>query len=104
MTTAILPQNETSGLFRSRTTFWVLQVLDLTTTLLAFHMGAFEVNPLVTSMAHALGPIKGLLVSKAIPCLIILRVRRLVWVANLFYTGVICWNCIILFALSFAHH
>ena len=103
MTTTAL-QNEAVRLLRSRYSFVVLQVLDLATTLLAFHMGAFEVNPLVARMGHWMGPLGGVLCSKVITCLIVLRVRRLVWIANLFYTGVICWNCVILVALSATHH
>lgn len=101
MVTAAI-QNESSRLFRSRTTFWVLQSMDLATTLIAFHFGAFEVNPLVAGFAHWLGPTKGLILSKAIPCLLVLRIRRLMWMANLLYVGVICWNCLILFVLSYA--
>ena len=103
MTTTVV-LNETARLLRSRYSFMVLQVLDLATTLLAFHMGAFEVNPLVARMGHWIGPLEGVLCSKTIACLIVLRVRRLVWLANLFYTGVICWNCAILLALSATHH
>jgi hypothetical protein len=101
--TSIALRNEATRLLRSRYTFIVLQVLDLATTLLAFHLGAFEMNPLVARLAGFLGPIGGVLCSKAIACLIVLRVRRLVWVANVLYTGVICWNCLVLFALSHAH-
>lgn len=101
--TTIALRNETARLFRSRYTFIALQVLDLATTLVAFHLGAFEMNPLVARLANFLGPVGGVLCSKTITCLIVLRVRRLVWIANLVYTGVICWNCVILFALSHAH-
>lgn len=103
MTTTAL-QNEAIRLLRSRYSFIALQVLDLGTTLLAFHKGAFEVNPLVARMGHWMGPLEGVLFSKAITCLLVFRVRRLVWIANLFYAGVICWNCIILLALSARHH
>jgi Domain of unknown function (DUF5658) len=101
--TTIALRNETTRLLRSRYTFIVLQVLDLATTLLAFHMGAFEMNPLVAQFASFLGPVGGVLCSKAIACLIVLRVRRLMWVANVLYTGVVGWNCVILLALSHAH-
>lgn len=102
--TTIALRNETVRLLRSRYTFLVLQALDLATTLVAFRMGGFEMNPLVARLALFLGPVGGILCSKAITCLIVLRVRRLVWVANVIYTGVICWNCIVLIALSHAHH
>ncbi len=103
MTTAAL-QDHTARLLRSRYAFLCLQVLDLATTLIAFHMGAFEMNPLVARFAGSLGPVGGVLCSKAIACLIVLRVRRMVWIANLFYTGVVFWNCAILLALSHLHH
>ena len=101
--TTIALRNETAKVLRSRYTFVVLQVLDLATTLLAFELGAFEMNPLVARLAGFLGPIGGVLCSKAIACLIIFRVRRLMWLANIIYTGVVFWNCVILFALSHAH-
>lgn len=101
--TTIALRNETAKLLRSRYTFVVLQVLDLATTLLAFELGGVEMNPLVARLAAFLGPIGGILCSKAIACLIILRVRRLMWLANLIYTGVVFWNCLILFALTHAH-
>ena len=40
----------------ARTSFIVLQVLDLITTLIAFHFGAFEVNPLVAHLTRIFGP------------------------------------------------
>ena len=43
----------------ARSNFIVLQVLDLTTTLIAFHFGAFEVNPLVGRLTNILGPAGG---------------------------------------------
>ncbi len=103
-TTTTTLRSGTARLLKSRSAFIGLQVLDLATTLIAFHMGAFEMNPLVARFASSLGPIGGVLCSKTIACLIVLRVRRLVWIANLFYTGVIFWNFVILFALSRLHH
>jgi len=38
-------------------------------------------------------------VSKLIPVLIAVRVKRLIWVANLFYVGVVCWNIVNLITL-----
>ena len=85
----------------ARSSFIVLQVLDLTTTLIAFHYGAFEVNPFVGRLTNIFGPTGGVLFSKVIAVLIFFRMRKLMWVANLFYLGVVCWNTIIL--LGFAH-
>ena len=84
--------------------FIVLQGLDLLTTLIAFHFGAFEVNPLVGRLTTTFGPMDGVLVSKVIAVLIVWRVRKLMWFANLFYLGVVCWNTVILLALSHVIH
>lgn len=89
-----------SGLLQSKLIFVVLQALDLTTTLLAFHFGAFEVNPLVGRLTSEFGPAGGVLISKLIAILIVFRVRKLMWVANIFYLGIVCWNTFILLALS----
>jgi len=90
-----------AGIFSARASFIVLQVLDLATTLIAFHFGAFEVNPLVAHLTRLCGPIGGVVLSKLIAVLIIFRVRKLMWVANLFYIGVVCWNIFVL--LAFFH-
>jgi hypothetical protein len=95
-------KGETVKILQARSSFMVLQALDLVTTLVAFHFGAFEVNPLVGRLTTVLGPTGGLLCSKVAAVLIVWRVRKLVWVANLFYIGVVFWNTLILFALSHA--
>ena len=86
--------------FCSRWTFFALQAFDLLTTLAAFRAGAFEVNPLVAHLTLQFGRFRGVLISKLIAVLIAMGVRRLVWIVNLFYTAVICWNVIVLIALS----
>ena len=83
----------------SRWTFVVLQVLDLTTTLIAFHLGAMEANPLVAHFTTAFGWFRGLVISKLIAIAIAMGVRRLIWVVNIFYTGIILWNVVILLSL-----
>jgi hypothetical protein len=89
-----------SNLLHSKSSFVVLQALDLVTTLIAFHFGAFEVNPLVGRFTSAFGPAGGVLVSKLIAILIVFRVRKLMWIANIFYLGIVCWNTVVLLALS----
>jgi hypothetical protein len=79
-------------ILQSRWTFAALQVLDLLTTLAAFHLGAFEVNPLVTHLTVLFGRFRGVLISKLIAIAIAMGVRRLVWVINLFYAAVVGWN------------
>ena len=81
-----------------------MQVLDLLTTLAAFHAGAFEVNPLVARLTLQFGRFDGVLISKLIAVGIAVFVKRLVWVVNLFYVGVVCWNLVVLFTLTFKPH
>jgi len=85
---------------RSRWTFVTLQVLDLLTTLIAFHLGGLEVNPLVAHLTVLLGRLGGVVMSKVIVVIIALGVKRLLWVVNLFYVGVVCWNILVLIVLS----
>ena len=85
--------------FFSRWTFVVLQLLDLTTTLVAFRMGAMEVNPLVAHLAVYFGKTGGVVASKLIAILIAMGVKRRIWVINLFYVGIVIWNILVLFTL-----
>jgi len=89
---------------RSRWTFAALQVLDLLTTLAAFHGGAFEVNPLVAHLTVQFGRFRGVLISKLIAVAIAMGVRRLIWVVNLFYAVVVGWNVIVMTLLYLKRH
>ncbi len=91
-------------ILRARSSFIVLQVLDLVTTLIAFHYGAFEVNPLVARLSVFFGPTGGVVASKIAAVLIALGVQKRLWIVNLFYTGVVCWNIFVLVALSHRLH
>jgi hypothetical protein len=88
------------AILQSRWTFAGLQILDLLTTLAAFHFGGYEANPLVAELTEHLGRFRGVVASKLIAIFIALGVRRLVWVVNLFYTGIVVWNLVVLLALS----
>jgi hypothetical protein len=101
---AVIGQAPGMKFVHSKWMFLGLQVMDVLTTLAAFHAGAFEVNPLVARLTHEFGAAQGLIWSKAIAMLIVLPVRRLVWVANLFYAGVVLWNICILLSLAVRHH
>jgi hypothetical protein len=79
---------------RSRWTFVGLQVLDLLTTLYAFHAGALEVNPLVAHLTVLFGRFRGVLISKIMAVAIAMGVRRLLWVINVIYIGIVGWNLI----------
>jgi len=103
-TSKALNEMKIADVLTSRLSFTVLQVLDLTTTLIAFHYGAFEVNPLVGRLTKIFGPIGGVLFSKVFAVLIIFRMRKLMWVANLFYVGVVCWNILVLLGFAYVMH
>jgi hypothetical protein len=93
-------QNSRSQLFqrvlRSRWTFVVLQVLDLLTTLYAFHAGALEVNPLVAHLTVLFGRFGGVLMSKLIAIAIAMGIRKRLWIINLIYIGIVGWNLIMI--------
>jgi Domain of unknown function (DUF5658) len=91
-------------ILRSRWTFVGLQVLDLCTTLAAFHFGAFEVNPLVAHFTVRFGWLRGVLLSKLIAIAIAMGVRRRVWIINLFYTLIVGWNVIMIVFLYAKPH
>ncbi len=78
--------------------------MDVLTTLAAFHAGAFELNPLVARLTHEFGPVRGLIWSKVMAMLIVLPVRKLVWVANVLYTGVVLSNVYVLLSLAARPH
>lgn len=83
-------------LINSRWTFAVFQLLDLLTTMLAFRLGAVELNPLVAHLAASFGLFGGVLASKLITVTLAMRVKKLLWVANLVYAGVVAWNLAVL--------
>jgi hypothetical protein len=76
----------------SHWTFIGLQGLDLLTTMIAFRMGAYEVNPMVAHLTVTFGHFRGVLVSKLIAIVIAMGVRKRLWIINIFYTVVILWN------------
>ena len=93
-----------ADILASRSLFIALQALDLATTLIAFHFGAFEANPVVGRLTTTFGRTGGVLFSKVIAVLVIFRVRKLMWFANLFYLGVVCWNTFLLVAIWHVMH
>lgn len=84
----------------SRWTFVGLQALDLLTTMLAFRMGAFEVNPLVAHLTVTFGRFRGVLFSKLMAIVIAMGVRKLLWIVNILYAAIVLWNSINLLGLS----
>jgi hypothetical protein len=94
------PQREVfKRILRSRWTFVALQVLDLLTTLVAFHFGAFEMNPLVARLTVQFGWLRGVLISKLIAVAIAMGVRKRLWIVNILYTAIVAWNLIVIVGL-----
>ncbi|SPF37351.1 conserved membrane hypothetical protein [Candidatus Sulfopaludibacter sp. SbA4] len=76
--------------------FILLQALDLATTFVALTMGGSESNPMIAHLM-ALGPVRGLLVSKALVIALAaagasMRKNRGIWCANAVFSGVVMWN------------
>ena len=88
----------------TRSSFLLLQLLDLLTTLAAFGVGAFELNPVVASLTAHFGRVGGVVMSKLIAVLLMLGVRKRLWIVNLVYIGVICWNVIVVISLVVRHY
>jgi hypothetical protein len=93
------PRSGVRKILFSRWTFVALQVLDLSTTLIAFRLGAMEVNPLVAHLTVYFGRTGGVVASKLIAIAIAMGVKRRIWMINLFYAGIIVWNVLVLFTL-----
>ena len=84
-----------SGFWRvanSHSTFIALQGLDLLTTMVAFRLGAYEVNPMVAHLTVIFGRFRGVLISKLIAIGIAMGVRKRLWMINIFYAVIILWN------------
>ena len=83
--------------------FVFLQFLDALTTLGVLQQGGYEANPIVNKLM-ALGSFNGLVLAKLLVVAIGTAVlwhgrHRVLFMANVIYTGIICWNLI---ALGFA--
>lgn len=83
--------------------FITLQCMDLLTTLAAFSRGGIELNPVVRSLMPWTGQTLAVFVSKAILVALFLlysRRKRILYIGNIVYTGVVAWNLAIVFALA----
>ncbi|HSU32430.1 MAG TPA: DUF5658 family protein [Bryobacteraceae bacterium] len=83
--------------------FVVLQCLDLLTTLLVFHHGGLELNPVVRSLMPFMGRAMAVFVCKATLVAVICAFssrKRVLLFADVLYTGVVIWNLVILTALK----
>jgi hypothetical protein len=76
--------------------FFLLQVLDLLTTLVGFRLGASEASPFVRLLIE-LGPATGVLLSKGIAvglgatCVAMHRLH-LIRIINYWYAALVVWN------------
>ena len=93
------PRTAIKRVLFSRWTFVALQLLDLFTTLIAFRLGAVEVNPLVAHLAMYFGKTGGVIASKLVAIVIAMGIKRRIWIINLFYAVIIIWNTVVVFTL-----
>jgi len=82
--------------------FVFLQFLDALTTVGVLQQGGYEANPIVNKLM-ALGLFKGLILAKLLVVAIGTAVlwhrrHRVLFMANVAYAGIICWNLIALSA------
>lgn len=86
--------------------FWVIQLLDVITTLIGFQLGLSEGSPFLTRFFPVFGQVGGLLVGKIvmwIPATIYLikSSRPKYAVINVPVAGVVCWNITLIGLRSF---
>ena len=80
--------------------FFVLQVADAATTVVALRLGGAEDNPLI-QMFMSMGPVAGLILAKALVLLIAFGCAlssraRVLRHANVAFTGIVAWNLIVI--------
>lgn len=87
-------------LAKTQMTFFVaLQWLDFLSTLLGFSLGASELSPVVRTIAVVTGPTLGVFVAKVLTTLAMLRMSKrpaIVRAGNLWYSGIVVWNLVII--------
>jgi len=100
--------NERSGAYPERALHWAvlvfigLQCFDLFTTLVVFSRGGVELNPVVRSLMPWTGRVLAVVMTKAILISLIVLCggrKRVLYIGNILYTGVVAWNLAIVFAL-----
>lgn len=84
--------------------FILLQAMDLATTLIALALGGSENNPMIAHLM-ALGPLRGLLVSKGVVIGIAaagacMHKFRGIWCANAVFSAIVLWNLSIVTRLA----
>ena len=84
--------------------FILLQAMDLATTLIALGLGGHENNPMIAHLL-ALGPVRGLLVSKVVVIGLAvagasMQKHRGIWCANAVFSAIVVWNLSIITRLA----
>src|SRR2546427_12975480 len=87
-TSVCRPGTQMTKIFQAKWSFVALQLLDLATTLFAFHLGGYEVNRLVARMATIFGPIGGVCLSEALAVIISRRLHKVLVVGIHLYSRV----------------
>ena len=90
-------------LFHRKTFFVGLQAADLLTTLACFHFGVTESNPVTVYLIALFGTVAGLLIAKSIACAVVLPMKKLVWLGNLIYSGIVIWNALFASMMGLVH-
>ena len=83
----------------ARVLFIALQCSDLLTTLAVFRHGGVELNPVVRMLSSWMSREMAVLSSKAILVAVIWSFRhrrRVILIGDVFYSGVVLWNLMIL--------
>lgn len=76
----------------SKVLFGGLQLADLITTLACFHYGLTEMNPVNVRLIAVFGLVGGLIVSKGLACMVVIPVKKSVWIGNVAYIAIVAWN------------
>ncbi len=80
--------------------FLILQILDLTTTLICFQLGLVEGNPAIRWMMR-IGPAAGVLLAKVLAFAILglclwLQRPHTIKKANFFFFAIVIWNSLLI--------
>src|SRR2546425_9856781 len=78
-TTVCRAGTQMTKIFQAKWSFVALHLLDLATTLFAFHLGGYAMNPLAARMTAIFARIGGAALTNALPCLISLRGPGPLW-------------------------
>ena len=82
--------------------FFLLQLLDLLTTLVGFQMGAGEASPFIRLLMHA-SPVVGVATSKVLALVlgalcVHMNKLHLIRLATYWFCGLVAWNLLVIMA------